>query len=228
MTSAQQYALLSQRLTPQRREKLEKVVGQRTQYVALGIENVNNPQNAAALLRTADAFGIQDVHIVESGVNYQVHPKITRGTHNWLTVTSHKVDQATGGTQSVLDGLRANGYRIIATSVEPGSVPMEKLDVSSPFVLFFGNEHNGLSKELLEAADEHMHLPMQGFTESLNVSVCCGIAMHHLISKIKSHSLPWQLTADAQTDLLAVWARKSVPMADIYLREMAKLIGEQQ
>lgn len=223
MTTSQEYALLSQRLTPQRKEKLERVVGERTKHIVLGIENVNNPQNAAALLRTADAFGIQGVEIFESEVNYQVHPKITRGTHHWLTVTTSNVQPARGGVRPALEGLRKQGYRIVATSVVPGSLPLSQLDLSFPFVLFFGNEHNGLSPELLQEADEHVHLPMQGFTESLNVSVCCGIALHYLVSKLKATDLPWQLSADQQMDLLAQWAKKSVPKAEIYLRELEKL-----
>lgn len=221
MLPKEEYRILSERLTNARKRRLETVVAQRTRHLVIGLENVMNSQNAAALVRTAEAFGVQEVHVVDNGSVFRVHEKITRGTHQWLDFIRHTAGEGQTALENGLAALRSRGYRIAATSVEPGTLDIRELDLSSPVALFFGNEHDGLSREMLTAADFHVHIPMVGFTESLNVSVSCGIALHALTARLRECEISWELGEEDRWELLAKWARKSVPQAEVYLRERA-------
>ncbi|GHT23887.1 tRNA (guanosine(18)-2'-O)-methyltransferase [Bacteroidia bacterium] len=197
--------------------KLEAILAQRTRYLTVLLEDIFQPQNASAVLRTCDCFGVQDVHIIETFNRYQVNPMVVKGADKWLTL--HKY----AGYADALSHLRTNGYRIVATSLREGSKPLYEFDLSKgKCALVFGNEHRGVSDELLNAADEHVQIPMYGFTQSLNISVSAGIALHYLMGELKKSAINLSLSEAEKAVLLAQWLQQSVKKSELILHRFIK------
>ncbi|MGL5960066.1 MAG: TrmH family RNA methyltransferase, partial [Bacteroidales bacterium] len=168
------------------------------------------PQNASAVLRSCEAFGVQNVHIIEHHNTFTLHKDIAMGTQKWLSLHKYKNPNACA-TQEAIKHLRQQNYRIVATTPHNRSVSLEEFDVQKgKFALLFGTEHTGLSDEALKLADEFLYIPTAGFVESLNISVCAAIIVHHLSLQMKVQNVSWKLTDAEQDELLANWLRKSV------------------
>ena len=157
-------------ITEERKEVLQRTVSQRTHYMRIMTENMFHPQNASAIMRHCEAFGIQQIHTVEDRCKFDPSVNIVRGTHKWVDVEHHD------NTAEALAALKADGYRIVATTPHRCSATPESFDVTKgKFALVFGTEHAGISDEVIEAADEFLMIPMCGMVESLNVSASAAI-----------------------------------------------------
>lgn len=176
-------AYLSEYITPHKKALIDKVLGERTRYITLVLENIYKPHNASAVLRTADCFGIQDVHVIEGESSYDINPYVTRGAAQWVDL--HKYDDASGNaTEDCIKQLKHKGFKVLATSPREGSLPIGGLAIDQPLALIFGNEHEGVSQTAMNAADGLVHIPMKGFTESFNISVSVAICLYALQEKI--------------------------------------------
>ena len=209
--------ILKDYVTETRCDKLEAILAQRTRYITVLLEDIFQPQNASAVLRTCDCFGVQDVHIIETFNQYQVNPMVVKGADKWLTLHRY------GGYADAVSQLRTNGYRIVATSLREDSKPLYELDLSkSKCALVFGNEHRGVSDELLNEADEHVQIPMYGFTQSLNISVSAGIALHYLTGELKKSNIDLSLSEAEKAVLLAQWLQQTVKKSELILHRFIK------
>jgi tRNA (guanosine-2'-O-)-methyltransferase len=164
---------LGPRLTEERRRRIEAVVANRTGRLHVALEGVHDPHNAAAVVRTADAFGVQRVHIVEHGVRFRASRKVTQGAHKWVDISVWR----TPGP--FVEAMREAGARVLVAAMD-GALDVRALDPAEPMALVFGNEADGISAELRELADGAFRIPMYGFVESLNVSVAAAIAISAL------------------------------------------------
>ncbi len=175
-------ARLRPHITDERFQKMEQVLAQRTQALTLLIENVYQPQNASAVLRTAEALGLQSVHIVEKDHRYEVSPQVVMGADKWLDLHYAPAEDTCIGNNTLAQyaRLRRRGYRIAATCWTEDAVPIQELDLSKPVAMAFGTELTGLSREAIEAADVRTYIPMYGFTQSFNISVAAALCMHYL------------------------------------------------
>lgn len=208
------YELLSEYTTSQRREIIDKTSALRTRYITIVLEDLHHAQNISAVLRTCDCFGLQDVHIIENTHNYQVNPKIVRGSDRWLDI--HKYSTEKNNSLSAIKQLKEKGYRIVATSPHNNDTDLNDFDLQKgPAAFFFGTEQSGISETILADADEFVKVPMQGFTESLNVSVTVGILVHHLTLKLRESAINWQLDKEALDELRLRWMRQSVKRHDL-------------
>lgn len=203
---AQRIEYLRGFMTPERAETLERVLGQRTRYVTICTENTFHPQNASALVRTAEAFGLQEIHNIEMLCSFKPNVQIVKGTDKWVEIYKHR------STEEGLDALRSSGYRIVATSPHIDGRTPETFDVSAgPFALIFGTEHAGISQQTLESADEFIQVPMYGMVESLNVSACASILLYNLTERMRGdESIDWRLGEDDRTRLLYKWMCRTV------------------
>ncbi len=182
-----------------RAASLEKTLVDRTRYLTVCMENTFHCQNASALVRNCEAFGVQDIYTVDDRCRFSPHTHIVRGTDKWVDIRRH------GTTAELLESLRAKGYRIVATSPHAGTTP-ETFDVEAgPFALFFGTEHAGISPEVEAAAGESIRIPMCGFVESLNVSASAAILLYILSGRLRASSAPWSLTSREQAEILLRW-----------------------
>ncbi len=196
---------MTQFLTEERRQTLLRTVAQRTHYMRILTENMFHPQNASAIMRHCEAFGIQQIHTVEDRCKFDPSVNIVRGTQKWVDVEHHDT------TREALATLKAEGYRIVATTPHRCSVTPESFDVTKgKFALVFGTEHAGISEEVIEAADDFLMIPMCGMVESLNVSASAAILIYMLSERIRQSVTGWQLSESEQLKLLTRWTLSSV------------------
>ncbi len=192
-------------ITDERREVLQRTVAQRTHYMRILTENMFHPQNASAIMRHCEAFGIQQIHTVEDRCKFDPSVNIVRGTQKWVDVEHHET------TAEALKALKSEGYRIVATTPHRCSATPETFDVTKgKFALVFGTEHAGISDEVIEAADDFLMIPMCGMVESLNVSASAAILIYMLSERIRQSVEGWQLTDAEQLKLLTRWTMSSV------------------
>lgn len=192
-------------MTPERVATLSRTVGMRTRYMTVLAENMFHGQNAAALIRHCEAFGVQRMHTVEALCPFEPNPDIARGTDRWVDVVKHP------STADALAALKGAGYRIVATTPHRGDLTPETFDVAQgPFALVFGTEHAGISDEVIAAADEFLRIPMCGMVESLNVSASAAILIYMLSERMRLTVPAWRLTPQERTDLLFRWMCASV------------------
>jgi tRNA (guanosine-2'-O-)-methyltransferase len=204
---------LSQFTTPRRFQLFRDVASNRTRYITPVLENIYQPQNASAVLRTCDCLGIQDVHIIEGRNRYKINPDVELGSAQWLNL--FKYGNPEGNTTTAIQGLRERGYRIVATTPHTRDVALEDLDLmGGKIALLFGTELKGLSQEAIDLSDEFVRIPMSGFTESFNISVSVAIIAYSLISKLRQSQVPWKLTDTEQKVLILDWLRKSIKLSD--------------
>ncbi len=205
---------LSEFVTPERLDLFERILSFRTNYLTVVLEDIFQTQNASAVLRSADCFGIQNVHVIENRNVFQVNPDVVRGASNWVTINQYNKSEM--NTIDAIRKLKRDGYRIIATSPHEHDVDLESFDLEKGKAAFlFGNERPGLTDMAKHEADEFMKIPMVGFTESLNVSVSAAVIMHHLMYKLRNSSIEWRLTESEKQELLLNWLRTSIKRVDL-------------
>ncbi|MBN2667694.1 MAG: RNA methyltransferase [Bacteroidales bacterium] len=216
--------LLSPFATPQRFETMQTVLSQRTRYMTVVLEDIYQPQNASAVLRSADGFGIQDVHIIENNHEYTLNPDVEKGASSWLNM--HRYSSRENNTKQALKYLKSQGYRILATTPHTDDVNLDDVEIEKgKFALIFGTEVTGISDEVRAQADEFVKIPMYGFTESFNISVSAAITMHHLRLKMEQSEVNWTLSEEEANHLMVKWLRKTVRSSDSIIK---RYINEQE
>ena len=203
--------------TPKRVETLIKVLESRTTYLTVVLEDIYQPQNASAVLRSADGFGIQDVHIIENNHEYIVNPMVEKGASAWLKL--HSYQEKKNNTRDALRKLKSEGYRIVATTPHADDVDLDSFDINKGKVaVIFGTEVTGISDIVREEADEFLKIPMYGFTESFNISVSAAIVMHHLRLKLDQSNVDWKLSKKEFNETLLTWLKKSIGSSEKIIR----------
>ncbi|POQ99140.1 RNA methyltransferase [Alkalispirochaeta sphaeroplastigenens] len=222
--------LLRRFVTPRRQERMDQVLAARTRHITLAVEDIFQPHNGSAILRSCDAFGVQDVHIIENRNRYRINPGVELGTSQWLTVHRYGLpgpdpsgpEEPPRATLACIEALRARGYRIVATTPHRRDVTPREISLEQgPLALLFGTEKEGLTDTALAAADEYLRIPMTGFVESLNISVSAAVTLHTLTERLRESSLDWQIPREEQEHLLHRWLFGSVRHArEIISREL--------
>ena len=177
---ARRIEYLSGFMLPERYRTLCKTVEQRTRYMTICTENMFHPQNASALVRNCEAFGVQELHAIEELCRFSPNVQIVRGTDKWIEIHKHPT------TAELITSLKSRGYRIVATSPHCNDTTPQTFDVGAgPFALVFGTEHSGISDEVMAEADEFLRIPMCGMVESLNVSASAAILLYTLSTRVR-------------------------------------------
>lgn len=204
---------LSQYITDHKKNLIESVLNGRTRHLTLVLEDIYQSQNASAVFRTVECFGIQDVHLIENQNTYGINKRVLKGADKWLTIKHHNQPNI-NNTPLCYEVLKKKGYTILATT-PTASLSIQDVDVSQKIALVLGNELHGLSEEAQEAADMRVKIPMEGFTESLNLSVSAAICIYELMTRIRSSEVNWKLTAQEKEALKLIWYRKSIRRSEI-------------
>jgi tRNA (guanosine-2'-O-)-methyltransferase len=202
-------AHLTRFVSPRRRRRIEAVLAERTRLLTVVLEDVYQPHNASAVLRSCECFGVQDVHAVESTNPYEINDDIALGAAKWLTIRRH---QDLGSCLSVL---RAQAFRLVATTPHRADCTLDQLRVVGPTAFLLGTEEAGLSPEALAAADVRVRLPIFGFTESFNVSVCAALVLHDAVCKLRASGAAWKLPPTAAQALRLTWYRRSIRSVEL-------------
>ena len=214
-------AVLSGLITGKRLDRIEEALAQRMRYFTVVLEDIYQSQNASAVLRTCECFGVQDIHIIENYNPYNINPMVVKGSDKWLTI--RRYSQSENNSTEAISRLKAEGYRIVVTSLTEKSVDLKDFDVErGKFAIVFGNEHQGVSESMLKQADECLKIPMCGFTQSLNISVSAGIIISQLTQKIKNSIENWQLTKSEKTALRVEWLKNSVKNPEMLIDYLAE------
>ena len=206
-------AWLAEFMLPERYDVLRRTVAMRTRYMTILAENTFHPQNAAALIRHCEAFGLQQMHTVETVCRFNPNAAIVRGTDRWVDIRRHR------STAEAIAALRGEGYRIVATTPHREDTTPESFDVTrGRFALVFGTEHAGISEEVLASAGEFLRIPMCGMVESLNVSASAAILIYMLSERMRRQVEGWNVTAAEQAATLYGWMCRSVKDSEEILR----------
>lgn len=160
-------------LTDERRQKIERVAGGRCFDVSVVLEGIYDRGNISAVMRTAEGLGFADFHVIEKFEKFKEANRVTQGADKWVEVKKWK------STKDYVDFAKKNKIRICVTSLE-ASKPLHEIDFSTPIALVLGNEKDGVSKEILEAADERVIIPMPGFVQSFNISVAGALCLYQI------------------------------------------------
>lgn len=211
-------------LTARRKERILKVIDNRTRRITVLLEDIFDPLNANAVLRTCDGLGIQDIHVAENRHKFEVHSKVSGHSAHWLTIHRHREnfeaikdfrvrpEGVPQSTKKAFESLKAAGYTILATSPRTStplsaggkSDSLRNLDSTKKYAVALGSEHWGLSDWAIENADHLIALPMLGFTESYNISVTAAMILFYLSEKIRDAG-EWSLSEKEKAALFQQW-----------------------
>ena len=210
---------LSGFINEDRKQKLEQVLSRRTRYLTVVLEDIYQPQNASAVIRTAECLGLQELHIIENRNEMMVNRDVVQGAAKWIEINRYN-ENSDHNTEACLMSLKERGYRIIATTLIETALELPDLPIDDKLALCFGSEELGLSDDAYELADEHMFIPMQGFTQSYNISVSAGICLYQLGERIRQSNYDWQLDEADQLELMIDWLARSTPNGDMLLKRI--------
>ncbi|MBI5069199.1 MAG: RNA methyltransferase [Deltaproteobacteria bacterium] len=165
-------------LLPERKERIDRAVESRTRTLTVVLEAFCDPQNVNAVLRTCEAFGVQEIHVVEGPMKpYDRNRKISQNADKWLDVVRWT------STADCLAHLKGRGFTVYATWLGEGSAGIGDLSFAGPVALVFGNENRGVSAEARAGADRTYAIPMRGLVQSLNVSVAAAVSLYHAMGR---------------------------------------------
>ncbi len=204
---------LSPVVTAERLQRIDEVVQSRTDGLVLVLDCIADPHNSSAVLRSADAFGIQTVHVIIGEHGFRASRGVSKGTHRWLDVVRYP------NAQACVRRLKQDGYAIYVAAMGADSTPDDLRDTPRLAVVF-GNEHRGVSPEIRSLADGTFAIPMRGFVESLNISVAAAITMQTLARDGRP-----RLGTGRQQELKARFLMNSVKKAD---QVIEKFLGNDQ
>lgn len=161
-------------MTPERTERLTSVLNKRQGDITIVLENVFDPHNISAVMRTADAVGLQDIYILNTKIprHKKWGAKSSSSAAKWLTV--HQYENA----EECFTALRKKYSTILTTHLSSDAVSLHSIDFTQPIALVFGNEHSGVSEEIRAMADGNFIIPQVGIIRSLNISVACAVTLY--------------------------------------------------
>src|SRR5512144_1610014 len=163
-------------LTDERIARIDQVLAARLVSVVTLVEDTYDPHNAAATIRTTEAIGLGELHVVEGAERFSAASGVTRGAHRWIEL--HRWPSPV----RAIEALHARGFRVVATLPDAPQT-IDEVDVTAPLAVAFGNEHAGLTRAAIEACDGAVRVPMFGFTESFNLSVTVALAMSQIAAR---------------------------------------------
>ena len=161
-------------MTPERKHKLTSVLNKRQSDIAIVMENVFDPHNISAVMRTCDAVGVQDIYILNTKIprHKKWGARSSSSAAKWLTV--HQYENVTDCFAS----LRKQYSKILTTHLSSDAIGLFEIDFTKSVALVFGNEHSGVSEEIRDLADGNFLIPQSGIIQSLNISVACAVTLY--------------------------------------------------
>lgn len=191
-------------MTPERRERLTAVLNKRQNDLTVVLENVSDPHNISAVMRTCDAVGVQQVYVLNTKIprHKKWGAKSSSSAAKWLSV--HQFTDA----NACFEALRAKYDRILTTHLSSDAVNLYDIDFTGSIALIFGNEHSGVSDEIRAMADGNFIIPQVGIIRSLNISVACAVTLYEAQrqKRLAGHYEQRRMSGEQLEGLLAEWA----------------------
>ncbi len=192
-------------MTERRKEKLLTVLHHRQPGLTIVMENIHDPHNVSAMLRSADAVGMMEVQLVYINEKFpRLGKKSSASANKWIQRRTFK------SIQECYAKLHKEGFRIFATHLDKKSASLYDLDLTGKVALVFGNEHRGVSEEAASLADGNFQIPMTGMIQSLNVSVACAVTLYEAYRQraLAGTYAKAELTKKQIITLFNEWAKK--------------------
>jgi len=190
-------------MTNERREKIESVLSKRQNDLTVVLENVMDPHNISAVMRSCDAVGIQEIYVLNSKIprHKKWGPRSSSSAAKWLTV--HQFEN----TEECFIQLRTKYSTILTTHLSTDAVSLYQLDLTKPVALVFGNEHSGVSEEIIQLSDGNFIIPQVGMIRSLNISVACAVSLYEAFRQKQNagHYKKQKLDAEDYSTLFSQW-----------------------
>jgi tRNA (guanosine-2'-O-)-methyltransferase len=197
-----------------RQARIETVLGSRLARLTVVIENLHDPHNGAAALRSVEGFGLCELHVVEAAEPFRFSSRVTQGCEKWVELHRHPTFAACAGA------LHARGFELWAALPPDAGRPTASvgdLDVGRPLALVFGNEHAGLTAEAAALCDGRFSIPMTGMTGSFNLSVSVALSVFDCAQRRRARVGGGDLDGAERAALRDRWYRLSVEAADAIL-----------
>lgn len=186
-------------------KKIEKVVGFKQPTITVVIEDVHDPHNVSAILRSCDAIGVVDVHLVYTIEKFpRLGKKTSAGTKKWIN--QHSYDSI----EECFTVLKEDGFTICTTHMAKDSVSLYDIDFTGKIAIVIGNEHRGVTDKAVELSDVNYLIPMYGMAQSLNVSVAAAVSLYEAsrqLSKVGSYDQP-QFSEKLYKETVDSWLEK--------------------
>lgn len=194
-------------ITEHRMQKILKVAADRSQSFVPVLENIYDRGNISAVMRSAEAFGFYEIHIIEKGVKFKESARVSQGADKWLNIYRWR------STADALSYLKDQGAQIYATHLSKESKQIKDIEMSkdSSVALIFGNEKDGVTDEALSFCDGNILVPMRGFTQSFNISVAAALCLQ------EAAKVATPVNAKVQQGLVASYILKSLDLSDSQL-----------
>lgn len=192
-------------LTEGRKERLKSVLEKRQHDLTLVLNNIHDPHNVSAILRSCDAFGVFGVHLYYTKERFPALANSSSGSaKKWVELTRHREAGA------MVEGLRARGMQIVGTGFSPTARPIMDIDFTKPTAIILGNEHRGMDPDVKAHVPDEMYIPMFGMVQSLNVSVAAATILYEAMRQRRAAGMYGQSSLDAGRfgDIYADWCKR--------------------
>ena len=204
---------LSSFVTEERVELFQTKIKERSRHLTVVLEDVFQSRNISAAMRSADCFGLQDVHIIENKNKFISDKTVSLGAGEWLNIIQH--NKTKQNTQLCIENLKKQGYQIIATTPHNSDITLNEVDIeNNKIAILLGTELTGLSQEALSLADKKMKIEMHGFTESLNISVSAAICCQNLSNKMRKSDVNWKIKENEADEIMLNWLRNTIKSSE--------------
>ena len=193
-------------MTPERKQKLISVLNKRQNDITVVLENVSDPHNISAVMRTCDAVGVQDIYVLNTKIprHQKWGAKSSSSAVKWLSI--HQFENA----EACFETLRKSYSTILTTHLSSDAVSLHKVDFTKSTAIVFGNEHGGVSEEIRKLADGNVIIPQMGIIRSLNISVACAVTLYEAYrqKELAGHYDQRRLDNARYYELLKEWSFK--------------------
>ena len=190
-------------MTPERHEKLKGVLNKRQNDITIVLENVFDPHNISAVMRTCDAVGVQEVYVLNTKIprHKKWGAKSSSSAAKWLTIYQFE------NAEECFSELRKKYSKILTTHLSSDAVNLYEIDLTQPVALVFGNEHSGVSEEIRKLSDGNFNIPQAGIIRSLNISVACAVTLYEAFRQkaLAGHYSKTKLDGDVLKELMDKW-----------------------
>ena len=195
-------------MTPERKAKLESVLNKRQNDITIVLENVFDPHNISAVMRTCDAVGVQELYVLNTKIprHKKWGAKSSSSAAKWLTVYQFE------NAEECFAELRKKYSKILTTHLSSNAVNLYQIDLAQPLALIFGNEHSGVSEEIRNLADGNFIIPQVGIIRSLNISVACAVTLYEAYRQktLAGHYDKAKLNGNVLKELMDKWGYQDI------------------
>ncbi len=203
-TLEEKVRFLEQFITEDRKRRINDVLDRRVKRYVIALENIYDPHNISAVLRTADGMGFHTIYVIEKENRLKFSSGVTTGAEKWLEIKIFT------DVESALTELGKRGYKIAAGVLSEESVNFFEYDWDGKWVFLFGNEHEGLTERAVELSDIQFMIPIYGFIQSYNISVSAAITMSHLRFLLEKRGVKGELTSKEKLELEYRWLTRDL------------------